>query len=95
MSTITAILEPDPDGSLHLPLPAELRGGKVKVNATLESVTAGGLDTDRHRVTEARLQQRRAALAALRADGGLGAVIPDPVTWQRELRQERPLPGRG
>ncbi len=35
MSTITAILEPDPDGSLHLPLPPELRGGKVHVTATL------------------------------------------------------------
>lgn len=35
MSTITAILEPDPDGTLHLPLPTELRGGKVIVEATL------------------------------------------------------------
>jgi hypothetical protein len=30
MSTITAIVEADPDGMLHLPLPAELRYGKVK-----------------------------------------------------------------
>ena len=29
MSTITAILEPDADGTLHLPLPAELRSVKV------------------------------------------------------------------
>lgn len=36
MSTITAILEPDADGTLHLPLPAELRHGKVKVEAKLE-----------------------------------------------------------
>ncbi|HLX60178.1 MAG TPA: hypothetical protein VKX17_02735 [Planctomycetota bacterium] len=36
MSTITAILEPDIDGALHLPVPDELRGGKVKVVATLE-----------------------------------------------------------
>jgi hypothetical protein len=36
MSTITAILEPDADGTLHLPVPAELRHGKVKVEATLE-----------------------------------------------------------
>ena len=36
MSTITAILEPDFDGTLHLPLPAELRQGKVRVVATLE-----------------------------------------------------------
>ncbi len=38
MSTITAILEPDSDGSLHLPLPPELRGGKVHVTATLSPV---------------------------------------------------------
>jgi hypothetical protein len=37
MSSITAILESDPDGSLHLPLPPELRGSKVKVSATLEA----------------------------------------------------------
>ena len=36
MGTITAILEPDADGSLHLPLPADLRYGKIKVAATLE-----------------------------------------------------------
>jgi len=36
MSTITAILEADADGTLHLPLPAELRHGKVKVEAKLE-----------------------------------------------------------
>ncbi|MDA1276365.1 MAG: DUF2281 domain-containing protein [Verrucomicrobia bacterium] len=38
MSTITAILEADADGMLHLPVPAELRHGKVKVEATLELV---------------------------------------------------------
>lgn len=36
MSVIKAILQPDPDGSLHLPLPEELRRGKVKIEATLE-----------------------------------------------------------
>ncbi len=38
MSTINAILEPDADGSLHLPLPPELRNAPVKVVATLEAV---------------------------------------------------------
>ncbi|MBI1784697.1 DUF2281 domain-containing protein [Candidatus Sumerlaeota bacterium] len=32
---IVAILDPLPDGSIHLPLPEELRHGKVKVVATL------------------------------------------------------------
>ncbi len=44
MSTITAILEPDADGSLHLLLPPELRGGKVKVEAKLEQA---GIDAGR------------------------------------------------
>ena len=44
MSTITAILEPDSDGCLHLPVPEELRGGKVKVIASLETVTADEVD---------------------------------------------------
>ncbi|MEI6233735.1 MAG: DUF2281 domain-containing protein [Planctomycetota bacterium] len=38
MSTITAILEPQPDGTLHVPIPDELRHGKVKLVATLEIV---------------------------------------------------------
>ena len=37
MSTITAILEPDADGTLHLPLPEQLHHGKVKVEAKLEA----------------------------------------------------------
>ena len=40
MSTITAILEAHPDGSLHLPLPEDLRHTKLKVTATLEPVSA-------------------------------------------------------
>ncbi|GMU80458.1 MAG: hypothetical protein IT450_03140 [Phycisphaerales bacterium] len=37
---------------------------------------------------------RKAALQRLRALGGLREVIPDPVTWQRELREDRPLDRR-
>ncbi|WP_216688619.1 hypothetical protein [Hymenobacter siberiensis] len=28
------------------------------------------------------------------AKGGSGVSITDPVTWQREVRADRPLPGR-
>lgn len=45
VSTITAVLDADPDGTLHLPLPAELRCTKVKVTATLENVGAQPLQT--------------------------------------------------
>lgn len=40
MSTITAVLEADADGTLHLPVPDEWKSGKVKVVATLEIVEA-------------------------------------------------------
>lgn len=33
-----------------------------------------------------------AAMKRLAARGGLG--IEDPVAWQREIREDRPLPGR-
>ena len=84
MSTITAILEPDADGTLHLPLPADAPRGKMKVTATVEAM-------------EADWPERRAqALAALRRLHELGTFkeIKDPVAWQREIRKDRPLPGR-
>jgi hypothetical protein len=40
MRTITAILEADEDGTLHLPVPAELRQGKIEVTATLIPISA-------------------------------------------------------
>ena len=41
MSTIKATLQPDPDGTLHLPLPPELRRGLLKITATVERVETG------------------------------------------------------
>jgi hypothetical protein len=35
-----------------------------------------------------------AALLEKLAARGTFAAIPDPVTWQREIRQDRALPGR-
>lgn len=35
VSTITVILETAPDGTIHLPVPEELRHGKIEVVATL------------------------------------------------------------
>ncbi|MGA8660025.1 MAG: hypothetical protein WB586_28230 [Chthoniobacterales bacterium] len=87
MSTITAILEPQADGSLHLPVPVEMRKGKVKVIATLTPVPgSAGQETG----------QRLKALDSLRRIAARGGIknIPDPARWQRELRQDRPLPGR-
>jgi len=86
MSTITAILEPDADGTLHLPLPPDAPRGKVKVTATVEAVSA---DTD----WPERRERALAALERIAARGGIRS-IPDPVAWQREQRKDRPLPGR-
>jgi hypothetical protein len=92
MSTITAILEADADGTLHLPLPADLRHGKIEVTATLKPVNATSCTVRRARPEE--VAPRKAALTELRALGGLRDLIPDPLSWQREMRQDRPLPGR-
>jgi len=87
VSTITAILEADPDGTLHLPLPAELRGGKVRVEARMEAVKPTGSE-------ELRKQELGEILARLRARNPFRAVT-DPVAWQREMREDVTLPGRG
>ncbi len=85
MNTITAVLEPDSDGTLRLPLPEELRHGKVRVVATLES--------EPERPTLPSPETGLAALQRLRARGTF-REITDPVAWQREIRHERALPGR-
>lgn len=92
MSRITAILETHPDGTVHLPVPADLRHGKIEVTAILRP--AGGAVSPKPRATAEMLRRRKEALDGLRALGGLRDTIPDPVVWQRELRQDRPLPGR-
>ena len=66
-------------------MPQNLRRGKVKVVATLETEPE----------TAARPTQET-ALAALRQVRKLGTFkkITDPVAWQRENRKDRPLLGR-
>jgi hypothetical protein len=85
MSTITAILEADADGTLHLPLPAELRKSKLRVTASIQAVP----DPNERPTKED-------ALAALRKLRELGTfkAITDAAAWQREIRQDRPLPAR-
>ena len=85
MSMITAILEADADGTLHLPLPPDAPRGRVKVIASVEALPS---ETPAARGTPLE------ALRELRKRGGLRHLIPDPVAWQREQRRERPLPGR-
>jgi hypothetical protein len=43
---------------------------------------------------EAACGQQMAAILEKLAERGAVGEIQDPVAWQRELRQDRPLPGR-
>ena len=95
MNRITAIMEADADGTIHLPLPEGLRHGKVEVTATLRAVgTPPGSPPPPAPAAPDRVARRRIALRELRELGGLQSLIPDPAAWQRELRQDRKLPGR-
>ena len=46
-------------------------------------------------ISQSKADARR-AVAALQAIADRGGItsIPDPVKWQREIRKDRPLPGR-
>jgi len=98
----TSILETDieisADGSVKLlsPLPSWLRPGRAHAVMTLTALEGGGAKTKRQipTATPEMLAKRVAAFDGLRTLGGLGDMIPDPMAWQREMREESPLPGR-
>jgi hypothetical protein len=73
-----------------MPLPAELRHGKVAVTATLQAAR----ETDPGESQE-QLERRNEVLQALKRLRARGTFreITDSVTWQREIRQDRPLSG--
>ena len=83
MSTITAVLDACPDGTVHLPLPPDLRGVRVRVEAKLEAAPS---------VTK-NIGELRAIMQKLR-DRNPFRGIKDPVAWQRESREDVRLPGR-
>ena len=83
MSTITAVLDADPDGTLHLPLPPDLHGTRIRIEAKLEATKSapqakGGL---------------RAVMRQIRARNPFRA-ISDAAAWQRKEREDVSLPGR-
>lgn len=89
MNTITAILEADADGTLHLPVPVELRHGKIKVEAKLEPASGEGSDA-----AEAERQRRLLAIMERIRARDPFKDIKDPVAFQREMREDVKLPGR-
>ncbi|MCX6865014.1 MAG: DUF2281 domain-containing protein [Verrucomicrobia bacterium] len=46
MTILTAIIEPDADGTLHLPLPSAWRHQTIRVKAELEPVGTAPSDAD-------------------------------------------------
>ncbi len=87
MSTISAILEPDADGTLHLPLPVELRGGKVRVEAKVEAVETSMLGEEQRKRELSQIMTRIRARNPFKD-------IADPMAWQREMREDVVLPSR-
>ena len=87
MSTITAILEADADGTLHLPLPAELRGGKIRVEAKMEAVEKSDVSEEQRKAELLEIMERIAQRNPFKD-------ITDPVAWQREMREDVTLPFR-
>lgn len=98
MNILETDIEIAADGSVKLlsPLPAWLRTGRAHAVMTLTAVEDSIPNTKRQipSATPEMLSKRVAAFEGLRELGGLGDMIPDPLVWQREMREDGPLPGR-
>lgn len=97
MKTLETDAEIMADGSLKLlsPLPAWIMPGRAHVLLTVEAIQSEKKPKRKKLTANPEMIARRiAAIKQLRAMGGLREVIPDPVAWQREIREDRPLPGR-
>lgn len=69
-------------------VPPSLNGGTTDVLVTI--MPPGQRPHDE----KAEMRRRRVeALERIAERGGIKS-IPDPVAWQREMREDRPLPGR-
>ncbi len=75
MSTIKVTLEADADGTLHLPLPAELRHGKLTVTATIETAE------------ESRLGRDLKGLGCLKGKLSLAPDFDAPLDDMKEYRE--------
>ena len=94
MKTLETDIEIGADGSVKLlsPLPAWLKPGRAHVLMTVEAAE----DKPKRQkltATPEMLARREAALENVRKLNPY-RDITDPVEWQRETREDRPLPGR-
>jgi hypothetical protein len=85
MRTLTAQAEITSDHRLMIDMPvsADLPAGRIEVTVALA------------KPPQKLVSNHRKAVAILSELAGRGRVlVPDPVAWQREVREDRPLAGR-
>ena len=96
MRTLETDIEIGADGRVKLlaPLPAWLKPGRAHVLMTVESAH-GQNPPQRQKLTATpeMIARRAAALEKIRKLNPY-RDITDPAAWQREIREDRPLPGR-
>jgi hypothetical protein len=94
MNTLETDIEIGVDGSMRLlsPLPAWLKPGRAHVLMTVESLQEKP-KRQKLTATPETIARRAAALKEIRKLNPY-RDITDPVVWQREMREDRPLPGR-
>ncbi len=94
MKTLETDVEIGADGSVKLlsPLPAWLKPGRAHVVMTVESAEEKP-KRQKLTATPAMIERRQAALENVRKLNPY-RDITDPGDWQRETREDRPLPGR-
>jgi hypothetical protein len=96
MNTLETDIEIGADGSVKLlsPLPAWLKPGRAHVRMTVEPLP--GLEKPKLQKLTATPEMIARRVAALEEIRKLNPYrdITDPVAWQREMREDRPLPGR-
>ncbi len=94
MKTLETDIEIGADGSMKLllPLPTWLKPGRAHVLLTVESVE----ETPKCRKLTASPEMIARRVTALEEIRKLNPYcdIAAPVEWQREIREDRPLPGR-
>jgi hypothetical protein len=94
MKTLESDVEIGVDGSVRLlsPLPAWLKPGRAHVFMTVESMEAKP-KRQKLTATPEMIARRVTALEKIRKINPY-REIADPVEWQREMREDRPLPNR-
>ena len=94
MRPLETDIEIGADGSMKLlsPLPAWLKPGRAHVLMSVESVDEKPR-RQKLTATPEMLAQRATALEKVRQLNHY-REIEDPVEWQRDIRQDHPLPGR-